>query len=94
MRAFRYKLITANFELFVVCASLVTILATTCYATRSHQSSMYERCMDGCRMVFFRCIRSECHGRSWPLPVSQECINKRSSCIDGCRPLKLIHNLT
>ncbi|KAI0209731.1 hypothetical protein LSAT2_005546 [Lamellibrachia satsuma] len=56
---------TSTFEPFAVYACLVVIVTTTCYA------SVYESCLDACRIIFCNCLKRECPGRRWPLPVTQ-----------------------
>ncbi|KAI0209732.1 hypothetical protein LSAT2_005547 [Lamellibrachia satsuma] len=90
----RCKFSTTPFKLFVVFVSLMAITTTTCSASKDtlHKNG-YQRCLDGCLMVFFKCIRDDCPGHKWPMTIPLKCIEKRTRCQENCQPLKLILGL-
>ncbi|KAI0209734.1 hypothetical protein LSAT2_005549 [Lamellibrachia satsuma] len=89
MRTVRCKRPT-SVELFFMYASLVAITTTTWSAADSSHHGVYELCVEACGIIFLKCLEEECPGNHWPITPPQKCINMRSSCIEGCQPLKLL----
>ncbi|KAK2186051.1 hypothetical protein NP493_204g04008 [Ridgeia piscesae] len=84
MRIFRSKSSVATLELLVVSASLAAILTPPCSA------GVYQTCLDACSVIFSNCLKRECPGRRWPLPVTQKCIEVRLICIHDCEAFKIM----